>query len=91
MIELTQGNIKNLIKTLNERGFILEERAHQVIDSAVEDWGLKLNEMFYYNQETAEIDIFGTSKNTVLFCECMRTDYSWFFPIKYGDPSPCVF
>ncbi len=84
MIKLnqTEENLKQIIDTLNKRGFILEDKTHKILSEDYIHFEFEKSKPLVnsINSDKTEIDLFVKTGNKILVIECKRTDYSWFFP-----------
>lgn len=69
------------IKTLNKKGFLLEDKTWKMINDFMGIDGIRKNEIFdHYDGRPVEIDLIFKKGNKIFIIECKRTEYSWFFP-----------
>lgn len=82
---------KLLIKTINKRGFILEDRTWKIIKNHPNlrriARGLIPRKFKSSEGERAEIDVVGVIGNKHFVIECKHTDYSWIFPKSFDRPN----
>lgn len=81
---LSQDDKDLLIKTINKKGFFLEEKAYGILNQRFGLFSLRKNFIpknynKYFDKRT-EIDLAFAQDTKNLVIECKKTDYSWVFP-----------
>ena len=85
MTEIIHGEDKEVfIKTLNQRGFVLEDRAWKIISKMLPARYCARNKVVDYSGERIEIDFVFLAGNKHCVVDCKRTAYTWIFA-KAGE------
>ncbi len=86
-LNMEKDNIKSLVTTLNEKGFILEDKTEKILTHNFPQFQITRNipivgceKKESQGNDLAEIDFVIENQNTILFMECKRTSFTWFFP-----------
>lgn len=79
-MQLKKEDKEVLIKTINKRGFLLENKAWEVALSVGGSCSrFEIIRPFQEPEDRVEIDVVVELGNKIFLIECKRTDYSWIF------------
>ncbi|MFH1592716.1 MAG: hypothetical protein ABIB47_05105 [Candidatus Woesearchaeota archaeon] len=86
IIKLKPDQKKIFLKTVNKKGFILEDRTWKVLINTEEIKRIDRNVVIEYPEanDRVEVDFIFQFENYHLIIECKRTDFTWFFPKSIG-------
>ena len=81
-MEFNTQDKNEFIKTINEKGFMLEERTWKILQSEINRVRhIKKGVVIDYNNNRIEIDaLLQTTTGRCFILECKRTKFSWIFP-----------
>jgi len=73
-------NKKEIIETLNKTGFILEDKTYSILTKKNHFNQIYKNFDFTWSNTRFEVDILGELDNFLLFIDCKKSEYLWYFP-----------